>query len=220
MLGVEKVGHRVGRHWVRAGHAVLFGANDPRELHAWVGDLGPNARLTSLVGAAEADVVLVAVPFREAPGLYEALSAQLAGKVVIDATHPVRFDDRGRLVHALGVHPTAGERTSRLLPRSLVARSFTHIPEELLTTRAFAEPVRWAMGVSADDDRAHDVTSDLVRDCGFTPVSLGRLADSGPMDPEGPLFPHLYTEADLRRILARVGGKSDDINPTGGANVQ
>lgn len=48
---------------------------------------------------------------------------------------------------------------------------------------------------------ALSLTADLVRDTGFAPVLIGSLANSAALEPEGALFPHVVTAADLRVAL-------------------
>jgi hypothetical protein len=52
-----------------------------------------------------------------------------------------------------------------------------------------------------DDQAAKQVASKLVCDTGFVPVDIGTLAESSSLDPGGELFPHVYTEADMRAVL-------------------
>ena len=88
------------------------------------------------------------------------------------------------------------------LPHSLVVRAFSHVMDELLVSRGSSQSGLWAMAIAGDDPVAKQIVGALVRDAGFVPVDIGTLAESLPLDPGGALFPHMFTEADMRAMLA------------------
>src|SRR5262245_14811361 len=97
ILGSGSVGSTLGRGWAAKGHEIVFGVRDPKGARARdaVKAAGAKARAASLKEAAAAgEVVLVATPYDAAE---EALRAAgpLAGKVVIDATNPLKPDLSG-----------------------------------------------------------------------------------------------------------------------------
>jgi predicted dinucleotide-binding enzyme len=199
VLGAGNIGRPIGRHWVTAGHTVTFGSRTPDALAAFAGGLGEHARAASHSEAARAaDVVLLSVPGPALADLLSAVAGALAGKIVIDATNPMGLSEDGRIISTLGPGLTQGRRTAAMLPASRVARAFTHVMDELLWSRGTGQAHFWGMAMAADDPAARDVTGDLVHDAGFTPVDLGGLDDSGPLDPGGVIFPHMFTPADLR----------------------
>jgi predicted dinucleotide-binding enzyme len=205
VLGSGNIGRAVGRHWVRAGHTVVFGARRPGGLQPLVDELGPTASAASLADAAgQAEVVLLAVPYAALDDVLPPLRADLAGKIVIDATNPVDVSPDGRIISGLAPGTSAGALMARRLPASRVVRAFTHVMHELLASRGAEQPLRWGMAVAGDDADAKAVVEQLVRDAGFTPVDLGPLAGSERLDPGGPLFPQMFTPADMRARLAEV----------------
>jgi predicted dinucleotide-binding enzyme len=205
VLGSGNVGQAVGRHWVRAGHTVVFGARRPDVLRPLMDELGPAASAASLTDAArEAEVVLLAVPYAALDEMLPPLVADLAGKIVIDATNPVAASPEGRVISGLAPGTSAGVLMARRLPDSRVVRAFTHVMHELLISRGAVQPGLWAIAVAGDDADAKAVAEQLVRDVGFTPVDLGPLAGSERLDPGGPLFPQMFTAADMRARLAEV----------------
>lgn len=203
ILGAGKIALAAGRLWLAAGHSLCFGVRAPERHAASTEALGPRASVTSVARAAAAgEIVLLAVPYAAVELLLPSLRAELAGKLVMDATNPFGLSSDGRIVSTLGPGITAGSRMAALLPQSRVVRAFTHVMDELLVSRGTAQAGLWAMAIAGDDPAAKHLAAGLVRDAGFVPVDVGTLADSAPLDPGGALFPHMYTEADMRAVLA------------------
>jgi 8-hydroxy-5-deazaflavin:NADPH oxidoreductase len=207
VLGAGNVGRAVGRHWVRAGHAVVFGARRPSGLRPLLNELGSAATAVPLADAAKTgEAVLVSLPYGVLDETVPPLAAALAGKVVIDATNPVGISPGGRIISSLGPDTSAGTRMAQRLPGSRIVRAFTHVMHELLASRGAEQPLRWAMAIAGDDVAAKLLVEQLVRDAGFTPVDLGSLAESGRLDPGGALFPQMFTAADMRARLGELEG--------------
>lgn len=205
VLGAGRIGRAVGRLWVRAGHTVVFGARRPEQLRPFVAELGPAASTAPIRDAVrDVDALLLAVTYAALDEVLPPLAADLAGTIVIDATNPVDVTPDGRLTSGLASGTSAGALMARRLPQSRVVRAFTHVMHELLVSRGTEQPLRWAMAVAGDHAGAKTVVKQLVRDAGFTPVDLGPLAGSERLDPGGPLFPQMFTPADMRARLAEV----------------
>lgn len=205
ILGAGQIGRPIGRHWIRAGHTVTFGSRTPEKLAAFTESLGERARAVSLQqAAADGEIILLSVPYSAVDAVLDDVGALLAGKVVIDASNPFGISAEGRIISTLGDDVTAGSRMAERLPESTIVRAFSHVMNELLERRGTAQPMLWAMAIAGDDPDAKRVVADLVRDTGFTPVDLGGLSDSAPLDPGGFLFPNMFTEADMRARLASV----------------
>ncbi|MGH2662931.1 MAG: NADPH-dependent F420 reductase [Actinomycetota bacterium] len=75
----------------RAGHEVVVsGSRNPQKLAHAAELAGPNARTASVPdAAAEAEVVLIAVPFDRYPDVAREAGEALRGKVVIDTSNPI-----------------------------------------------------------------------------------------------------------------------------------
>src|SRR5262245_42994117 len=93
VLGAGNVGGTLGRRWARAAHDVTFGGRNLADgrVQALVQEIGPHAEATTVAEAAHpAAVVVLTVPWESAR---EALRAagDLAGKILVDATNPLRM---------------------------------------------------------------------------------------------------------------------------------
>jgi predicted dinucleotide-binding enzyme len=144
-IGRGTIGGGLGRLWSAAGHDVVGLGQDG-------GD------------AADADVVLVAVP---GPKISAALNrvTGLAGKVAIDATNvmPARHGDFPSYAHEVQSFTGAP-----------VAKSFNMnfggLYDKVQEQRV--RPSNWYVA----DDGATEVTEQLIRDAGFDPVRVGDLS--------------------------------------------
>jgi hypothetical protein len=187
---------------VAAGHTVAFGSRAPQRLTGFIGPLGDRAQALAYAEAAEAgDMVLLSMPHPALAEVVQLVGHHLAGKIVIDATNPVVLTQDGRVVSTLAPGLTQGRDTARLLPDSVVVRAFTHVMDELLWSRGTRQRHFWGMALAGDNAEAKRTVADLVYDAGFTPVDLGGLDDSAPLDPGGSVFPHMFTPADLRAVV-------------------
>lgn len=201
VLGTGPVGRAVGRSWVQAGHDVAFGSRRPDQLAALVAELGPRASAGSWREAtANRDAVLLAVAYDGVPAVLDAVADLLHDAVLVDATNPMALDADGRIASTLNT--TQGTWTAQRVPATRVVRAFSHVMDELLASRGRLQPLLWGMAVAGDDPSAVELVSRLVRDVGFTPVPVGRLAESYVLDPGGVLFPHLRTPADTRDTVS------------------
>jgi 8-hydroxy-5-deazaflavin:NADPH oxidoreductase len=139
---------------------------------------------------------------------------------VIDAANPGQLTADGQLASALAADdPPAGVITARRLPNARVARAFTHVAAESYPVRGQQMPMLFAVAVASDDPHAKHVAERLSRDVGFTPVDLGSLADSAPLDPGGVLWSPV-TAGDLRARLSRAHRHPQDQGTSQAANTR
>src|SRR5690348_4272426 len=106
VIGMGRVGGVLGRRWAQTGHEVTFGVRDPDNPDKQAQATAAGASLASVrQAAADAEVVLLAVPGRVVPdALKEA--GNLTDKVLLDRTNPLTPDYFGLVV---GTTDSAGE---------------------------------------------------------------------------------------------------------------
>ena len=90
ILGAGNIGGTMGRKWAAAGHEVVYGVRNSGspKTQAALQSSGKNAKTTDLREAiSTAQVVLFSVPWDAVPEIAAANSAELAGKIILDATN-------------------------------------------------------------------------------------------------------------------------------------
>jgi NADPH-dependent F420 reductase len=121
---------------------------------------------------ASAEIVVITVPYKGHASLIESLRDELAGKTVVDAVVPVRFERGPRPVDVAA--GSATEEAAELLPESRVVGAFHTLPAELLLdpTKAIDSDVL----VTGDDADAKRLVSALAEQ-----IDGVRAVDAGPL---------------------------------------
>lgn len=165
-----------------SGLTVTLGSRDAHRAHAIAADLGHGV----LAGdnrqcAAEADLVIVAVPYAGHAELLASLSTELAGKIVIDCVNPLGFDKQG--AYPLPVpEGSAAQQAQLILPESVVVGAFHHVSAQLLLDLAVAR-LETDVLVLGDAREATDTVQELVdRIPGMRGVYGGRLRNAGQVE--------------------------------------
>jgi NADPH-dependent F420 reductase len=168
IIGAGNVGKALATSITRAGHEVTITAKHPEHAQQAAQDLGVSTAGSNAAAAADADVVILAVPFVGAGEQVAAeIREQVAGKAVVDVTNPIKPDFSGLATEG----GSAAEEFQKLLPEAHVVKAFNTI-----FAANQADPVREIDGfVAADDDKAKQRVISLVESVGFTPLDVGPL---------------------------------------------
>ena len=131
--------------------------------------------------AAAGQIVIVAVPYEGHEHLLKSLTAELAGKVVVDCVNPLGFDKQG--AYQLDVPAgSAAQEAAVVLPESRVVAAFHHVSAVLLEDETVDE-VQTDVLVLGDDREATDLVgrlADLVP--GMRGIYAGRLRNAGQVE--------------------------------------
>ncbi|RSN16096.1 NADPH-dependent F420 reductase [Nonomuraea sp. WAC 01424] len=159
--GTGDQGKGLARRFALAGHTVLIGSRSAERAQEAAGSIGSGARGGANADvAAEADVVIVAVPYEGHKALLESLRAELAGKIVVDCVNPLGFDKQG--AYALPVEEgSAAQQAAAVLTESRVVAAFHHVSAVLLMDPA-VEKVDLDVLVLGDDREATDTVQALA----------------------------------------------------------
>ncbi|GII01862.1 NADPH-dependent F420 reductase [Planobispora takensis] len=178
--GTGDQGKGLARRFALAGHTVLIGSRTEeraREAAESIAGAGSVRGAANAAVAAEADVVIVAVPWDGHRATLESLRAELAGKIVIDCVNPLGFDKQG--AYALPVEEgSAAQQAAAVLPDSRVVGAFHHVSAVLLLDPE-VEEVDLDVLVLGDDREATDTVQALAsRIAGVRGVYGGRLRNA------------------------------------------
>ncbi len=202
ILGAGNVGGALGRNWARAGHRIAYGTRTLDDAARAVAAAAGGASLGTVTrAAAGADAIVLAVPFA-AVGAALKEAGDLSGRIVIDATNPVRMGAAG-LELALGLTTSAGEQVAAQAPGAAVFKTLNQIGfEGMADTTGY--PVRPAMFVAGDDAARKPTVLQLVADLGFEPVDAGPLTAARLLEPLAMLWIHMALTMKTGRNRAFV----------------
>jgi 8-hydroxy-5-deazaflavin:NADPH oxidoreductase len=132
--GTGDQGRGLARRLSMAGHRVLIGSRDAGRASAAAAELGGGRLLGGGVNrdvAAEANIVIAAIPWEGHRDLLASLAGQLAGKIVIDCVNPMGFDAHGAFPLSVP-EGSAAQQAAAVLPESTVVGAFHHVSATLL----------------------------------------------------------------------------------------
>lgn len=186
IIGGGQVGGALGASLGRAGHSVSFAGRS----------LGPDSIAKA---ASTADAVILAMPY---PAAAEVIAAGggFAGKVVIDATNPLRMGEGG-LGLAVGFDSSGAEQIAALAPQARVFKAFNQTGFENMAD-AGAYPARPVMFVAGDDAAGKAVVLQLVADAGFEAIDAGPLRQARLLEPLAMLWIDLALKRGQGRNFA------------------
>jgi predicted dinucleotide-binding enzyme len=200
IVGSGHIGGTIGGLWVKAGHPVLFSSRHPEELKDLVARLGPLAQAGTVDRAiAFGDVVFVAVPYGALPQIGRDYAVALKNKIVLDACNAIAGRDGiiAEEVERNGI----GVTSQKYLAGTRLVRAFNTMSYMTFAREANRPAPRLAIPIAGDDGEAVRVASALIRDAGFDPVLVGRLADARRFQRGNPGYGQPVSAAELRRKL-------------------
>ena len=186
IIGAGNVGTALAVGWIRAGHSVTFGIRDPNAPPA-----GPaGAAYASVAAAARgADVVVLATPWPAVPAAL-ASAGDLAGKVLIDCTNPLRMGASG-LELDVGHASSGGERVAALAQGASVFKTLNQTGFANMEQAHEFAPLPAVMYVAGDDTTRMPVVLSLVSDLGFQATDAGPLRIARLLEPMAMLWIHM-----------------------------
>jgi predicted dinucleotide-binding enzyme len=210
IIGIGKIGGAVARHLVAGGESVVLAATDQSHVEALAGELGPLARAASVEDAiTDGDAVVFAVWLDTMRELIPQYAPLLEGKVVVDPSNPIGFDESGQPFRTLPEGQSAGSVVAALLPAGAhYVKAFGTLGADALAAGAHRAPRRAVLFYATDDDTAAATIERLIRAAGFDPLKAGGVADAGGIEaPGGDLFQFGQDGqlADLDQARAMLG---------------
>lgn len=191
ILGAGNIGGGLARRWAAAGHEVKVGVRDP----AKVTDLAGVAVGTIAEAGAFAEVVVLAVPWAGALAAVAA-AGDLAGKVLVDATNALKWDDGP--VAALD---TSAAEVIAASTSARVVKGFNTLgAEHLETGQVGGQPAD--VFLCGDDADAKRIVAGLAEQIGFTPLDLGPLRNARVAEHLAIAWIHLAMKGGLGRNIA------------------
>jgi predicted dinucleotide-binding enzyme len=205
IIGAGNIGATLAGQLTRSGHEVaIANSRGPRT----IADVAARAGATPVpvtAVAGSADLVIVAIPEKNVPGLAAQLSGSLPdGMVVIDTGNYVPALRDGR-IEAIEAGQPESEWVQAQLRHPVIKAFNTIRPGSLATLGKPAGTAgRTAIPVAGDDPSAKATVLGLVDRLGFDGLDAGSLAGSWRQQPGTPVYTADLTFQAARQALARA----------------
>ena len=206
IIGSGNIGSNLGRHWAKAGHEVLFSSRHPEELDSLTKLTGEKSKAVSVAEAfeADADVYLLATPFKAIDELAELYAGEYENKVIIDVTNPYPGRDGEMAQEVRDANYNASEYTAQKFNTAKTVKAFNTIRAEHLRDHAFRDDQKLTIPYAAQDTQSQKVTKKLIEDIGFDSLYIGDLSDTKIMDPGQEIYGKSLTRDALKQLVDGV----------------
>jgi NADPH-dependent F420 reductase len=171
IIGAGNVGKALTGSAIRTGNNVTVSSASGDTARALAEATGARAAASDREAAEGADLVVLAVPYTAVPDVLADIGWALDGKVVVDATNPLKADYSG-----LATDGTSGAETIQAqVPGARVVKAFNTAFASRQTDPTVSG-LRADGYVAGDDEDAKATVLGLVEAIGFNPIDTGGLA--------------------------------------------
>jgi len=183
IIGAGNIGKTIAAHLLKNGYAVnVSNSKQPDSLKETIVQLGNGATAVTATEAAEADIVILAIPWLQVKTLTNITDWR--DKIVIDATnHYISSDFQ---MADLG-NRSSSEIVQEHLPGSRVVKAFNTLNFKLLAADPVQANGHRVLFMSGDDLEAKLQVGEMIKNIGFAPIDLGTLSAGRVQQAKGPL---------------------------------
>jgi 8-hydroxy-5-deazaflavin:NADPH oxidoreductase len=193
ILGSGPVGQALGAAFAQEGHEVKIGTRKPDDpkITQWRKQTGARASAGSFADAARFAELAVLATKWEGGATENAITLadpkNLAGKVVIDTTNPLKFSAGGPAGLWVGLTDSGGEQAQRWLPGAKVVKAFNTVNYAYMYKPQLpgGPPEMFLCG---DDAKARQTVADICRKFGWVVTDIGELAGARVLEPLALLY--------------------------------
>jgi predicted dinucleotide-binding enzyme len=172
IIGSGAIGSALAGHFASKGIEVLLANNrGPASLEDLVRKLGPKVRAATVKDAANAAIVILAVPWSAHADAVAGL-APWGNRIVIDAMNAASIGPEGFRTFDLGGRPSSQVVADRLTGARVV-KAFNTLPAAVLASDPHPNGGTRMLFISGDDAPAKQEVTKLIDRLGFTAIDLG-----------------------------------------------
>jgi NADPH-dependent F420 reductase len=182
--GSGKEGFGLAVRWARAGCSVIIGSRsadkavDAARRAAEIGNAGEIHGLPNAAAAADADVVILTIPYYGHVPILADIRSGVAGKPVVDTTVPLRQFAPPEL--EVPPEGSAAQQVQALLPEATVVAALHSVSSVKLNR--FDDPVEGDVLLCGDDASAKVAVEELIRMLGLRALDAGALHAAGTLE--------------------------------------
>ena len=170
IIGAGNVGRALATSALRAGQSVTVSSASGETSAALARETGAKKAESNSAAVDGADLVVLAVPYMAIVDVLDEIGPALAGKIVVDATNPLKPDYSGLATEGT----SAAEEIQARIPSARVVKAFNTAFAARQTDPQIAG-VQVDGFVASDDEEAKTIVLRLVKDMGFHPIDAGQL---------------------------------------------
>ena len=186
IIGAGNIGKAVARHLVKADYPVIISnSKGPESLKDLIVALGGSAKAGTAEEAAQADIVVLALPWAQIPTITNL--TDWTNRTVIDASNAFVSFAPDFQVADLGGRASS-EVVAGYVPGAKLVKAFNTLNFKILETDPQAAGGNRVLFISGDDADAKKDVKNAIKALGFAVVDMGTLAvGSHLQEPKGPL---------------------------------
>lgn len=169
IIGGGNVGGTLAKRFAAEGLNVLVGVPNPEDPK-----YGEMRTMLPKEAAMEAEVLILATPWMATEAALREIEPAIEGKILIDATNPIAADFSGL---TLSYKDSGGLQVARWAPKSRVVKAFNTIGFNIMAD-PLLDGVKTTLLIAGDDPKAKEVTEELAKLIGFSPLDVGGLSSS------------------------------------------
>jgi predicted dinucleotide-binding enzyme len=183
ILGSGQVGDALAKGFLDLGDAVMRASREPTKLGAWKSAATGDASVGSYADAtAWGDVVVLCVKGSAAETVVGDTAANLAGKIVIDATNPIADGppDNGVIRYFTNANESLMERLQKLAPQAKFVKAFNSVGNMFMVNPPFE--LTPTMFICGNDAGAKQAVTDMLTAFRWETADMGGVECARPIE--------------------------------------
>jgi len=180
VIGTGNMGGGFARALIKASYDVAIASRDPAKAERLADELGAKATATDVrTAAANADVIILAVPYDQAADVARSLG-DVGDKVLVDVSNPLAAD---YMSLTIGHSTSAAEEIAAAVPQARLVKAFNTILAQVLAKGGDFGDRKAQVLVAGDDHAAKAVVSEIAEAIGFDAMDAGPLRNARYLEP-------------------------------------
>jgi len=179
--GTGDLGYGLALRWAKAGQSVVIGSRDAKKAQDAAERVKAALNGTGIAGlentkaAAQASIVILAVPFSAQATILKSIKPSLKNAILVDATVPLAASVGGRATRLLGVWEGSAAQAARdVMSGVAVVSAFHNLSAPAL--QELSSPLDCDVLICGDDAAAKERVSALIKLIpGLRPLDAGPL---------------------------------------------
>jgi 8-hydroxy-5-deazaflavin:NADPH oxidoreductase len=183
ILGSGQVGDALAKGFLDHGHAVMRASRDPEKLASWKQGAKGEVSVGTFADATKwCEIAVLCVKGTGAEAVIEQTAANLAGKVVIDATNPIADEppQNGVIRYFTNANESLMERLQAKAPAARFVKAFNSVGNMFMVNPPF-EP-KATMFICGNDANAKQQVTEILTTFGWEAADMGGVEVARPIE--------------------------------------